>query len=103
MRRLCNKKLRFIFRWADSFVFAEDRGKISGVLVAHGLRNLVSEQVCILEKLLCLADPFLIDVLSKRTGCGFLEGTAQMGGGNVQLGGGVERFLEFLKEQAQLG
>ena len=79
MRRLCNKKLRFIFRRADSLIFAEDRGKIGGVFVAYCLRNLISEQVCILEKLLCLADPFLIDVLSKRTGGGFLEGTAQMG------------------------
>ena len=66
-------------------IFAEDRGKIGGVFVAYCLRNLVSEQVCILEKLLCLADPFLIDVLSKRTGGGFLEGTAQMRRGNVQL------------------
>ena len=85
MRRLCNKKLRFIFRRADSLIFAEDRGKIGGVFVAYCLRNLISEQVCILEKLLCLADPFLIDVFSKRTGGGFLEGTAQMGRGNVQL------------------
>ena len=52
MRRLCNKKLRFIFRRADSLIFAEDRGKIGGVFVAYCLRNLISEQVCILEKLL---------------------------------------------------
>lgn len=49
MRRLCNKKLRFIFRRADSLIFAEDRGKIGGVFVAYCLRNLISEQVCILE------------------------------------------------------
>lgn len=73
MRRLCNKKLRFIFRRADSLIFAEDRGKIGGVFVAYCLRNLISEQVCILEKLLCLADPFLIDVLSKEPEVAFLK------------------------------
>ena len=75
MRRLCNKKLRFIFRRADSLIFAEDRGKIGGVFVAYCLRNLVSEQVCILQKLLCLVDPLLIDVLRKGAGGGFLKGT----------------------------